>query len=297
MHKSIWVILFHFIFIANSWAQLPTTKAYLFDMKQVNDNTYEFSNPKYLSNFNPDGYNNQPHFMDERTLYMTVQFPRADQSEIFAFDIQKRHKIRITATPDGEYSPQLMPTGDHFSCVREENDGNKTQRLWQFPVDRSNNGKRVLNITDIGYYCWLNATQVALFIVSESEQHQLVIANTTTGEVTPVASNIGRGLQVFPDGNLAYIEKSGTSTWFIKSVNPRTLRSEIVIETPTDSEDFVIGPDGTIYMGNGSKLYKFNKAYDKKWIEIGDFSEVGILKITRLAFNGKRKLVLIDNKG
>ncbi len=275
--------------------QLPNTQAYVFDMRQINDNTYNFSRAKYLSNFNPTGYNNQPSFIDERTLLMTVQMSNASQTEVYKLDLYQKTKAQMTNTPDGEYSPTVMPNGASFSCIREEFDGKKTQRLWRFPLNRSNNGERILaDITGVGYHHWLSPELIALFIVGEP--HTLVIANTRTGQQQKVSSDIGRSLQQFPNGHLVYLQKMSASTWYIKEVNPQNLKSDIVIEALEGSEDFIVTNDGTIFSGQGSKLYKYNKTIDDNWVEIGNFKDFNIQNITRLAYNGNRKLVIIDAK-
>lgn len=278
-----------------TYAQLPNTQVYSFDIKPLTDNFFEFSKPKYLSAFNATGYNNQPQFINDRELYITVRMPGSSQTDIYGLNLQHKKKYKVTDTPDGEYSAAPTPLGNSFSCVREENDGNSTQRLWQFPMDRSNSGKRVFEkITGVGYYQWLSRYEVAMFIVGEP--HYLVIGDTRTEDVKKAASNIGRGMQQLPDGNLAYIQKESAKTWFLKTLDPSSLRSSIIIEMPDGSEDFIVMSDGTILTGSGSKLYKYNPKLDKLWIEIGDLSHYGIKNITRMAFNGGRKLVLVDKK-
>lgn len=295
MNKCFPIFLFFFFgFLNIVVAQLPNTQAYLFDMRQVSDDVFEFANPKYLTSFNKDGYNNQPHFINERVLYLTVQSKNGTQSDIYSLDLYRKIKTQITDTPDSEYSPTIVPNSSSFSCVREENDGNKTQRLWQFPIDRSNAGKRVLDKTGVGYHAWLTPEDLALFMVGTP--HKLILTNKRTGTSSEIATNIGRSLQQFPSGNLVYLEKESENTWYIKQIDPKSKKSAIVIEALKGSEDFIIASDGTIFSGKGSKLYKHNPSIDSNWIEIGDFAAYGIRNITRLAYNGNRKLVLISKK-
>ena len=41
-----------------AFTQLPNTNIYLFQMEQQSDSLFNFVNPKFLTEFNSDGYNN-----------------------------------------------------------------------------------------------------------------------------------------------------------------------------------------------------------------------------------------------
>ncbi len=272
---------------------IPQTNVYAFKMQQLSDTIYNFSQPRFLNTFNPNGYNNQPSFIDSNTLYLTVQFPNESNTNIYALDLSNNQKIQITATIESEYSPTLMPDKTYFSAVRVEVDGERTQRLWKFPTDRSSMGEPVFrNIQEVGYHCWVNDYKAALFIVDEP--NHLVLANTLTGSTVQLINNIGRGFQRLPGDNLAFIHKISDQSWYIKEMDTYTYRSKGIVPTLPNSEDFLYTKDGTFLMGNGSKLFKFNRYSDRDWIEIADFKYYGIQNITRLALNSNGTIVLID---
>ena len=117
--------------------QLPVTHLYLFDFNQKSDSLFECTNPKYLTDFNRFGYNNQPFFVGNDVLFLTCQFPMdTTQTDIYALNLgTKKQKSQITVTPESEYSPTIIPKGNaggslEFSAIRVEMDG--TQRLWRF---------------------------------------------------------------------------------------------------------------------------------------------------------------------
>lgn len=278
-----------------SVAQVPNTNLYMFKMTQLTDSLFEFKRPKFLTGFNPDGYNNQPQFFTNNELYITLQSPQdTNQTEICILNISNYTKTNVTQTEDSEYSPTLMPDGGQFSSVRVENDGKNTQRLWQFPINRSNNGKPVFeNINNVGYHFWINDYLVALFIVGEP--HRLVIANTKDGTSQNITANIGRCFQKLPNGNIAFIQKVSDNNWQIKALDLDSYRSSLIVRTLEGSEDFICLPEGTFLMAKGSKLYKFNKLLDKAWLEIANFNVYGINNITRMAISGDNQLVLVVN--
>lgn len=204
MRQLIYLITLYFFCSPSLFGQkLPTTNVYLFDMKALTDSTYAFTQPRFLTGFNADGYNNQPFFMSENELYLTVQLASdTTQTDIFSLNIKDNVLTRVTQTAESEFSPSLMPfTSDEgqknyrFTCVRIEQDGFNTQRLWSFPVNRSTKGEPVFRtIKGVGYYQWIDSRKAALFIVGSP--HQLIIADTRTESGTTAARQIGRCIQI-----------------------------------------------------------------------------------------------------
>ena len=294
------LVAFLCIWISSDAQRLPQTNLYLFDIEPAGDTAYVFSNPKFLSNFNRTGYNNQPYFMGPNILYLTSQLAEVDtfQSEILMLNIADETITRVTQTTESEFSPTMMPVVNmddkassfQFSAVRIESDQNKTQRLWQFPVDRSSKGEPAFpDVTNVGYYSWISARRCAIFIVGEP--HKLVVADKRNTQVVDIAENVGRCIQKMPDGNIAYVDKS-SGDWLIKRLDTRFYRSSLITATLPESEDFTVLKDGTIIMGKGSKLYKFHPRKDNSWRMIADLSYYNIDNISRLAStNGKLAVV------
>ena len=265
-----------------------------FTLAKQPDSTWRPSAPRFLTAFNTRGYNNQPQYFSPYELYLTVQFPTdTTQTDIYILNPALGTTTAATATTTAEYSPTLMPGGKSFSAVRVESDG--TQRLWAFPLDRSNNGRPVFpNIAGVGYHCWLRDTLAALFIVGENNQsHYLALAGTGRQQIQRIAFNVGRGLQKMPDGRLAFIQKATEQTWFIKAHDLGKNSSDILIKTLPGSEDFVILADGTFLAGSGAKLYQYQPRRQIDWLEIADLSRYGVKNITRLAASTDGKLAVV----
>ena len=285
--------LWCFYFSPSSIAQtIPNTKVYTFKMVKTG-NAFRFTHPRYLTGFNPDGYNNQPHFIDDETLYLTVQFPDDAQTDIYALNLRKKAITRVTKTVEGEYSPTRIPSSQSFSAVRVEADGQSTQRLWKFPLSRNGKGQPVFeDIKGIGYHQWLTPKKVALFIVDDP--NKMMMANQETGSAVELLTNIGRGFQRMGNEKLAFIHKVTDETWYIKEMDSFTYRFKEIVQTLPGSEDFIYLRDGTFLMGNGSKLYKYNKIFDKEWRQIADFQNYGIKDITRLAISDNGTIAIVS---
>jgi hypothetical protein len=267
----------------------------LFTLLKNTDGAWTANAPRFLTGDNPRGYNNQPQFFSNSELYLTAQFPSdTSQTDIVSMDLIRQAQQRVILTPGlSEYSPTLMPDGKHFSAVRVEADG--AQRLWMFPLDRSNAGRPVFtDLADIWYHCWLNATDVAVFRVGEP--HLLELANTNNKITRRIASNIGRCLLKTPTGKLAFVQKATEQTWFIKEYDPAKQSSEIIVKTLAGSEDFALMPGGTYVAGSGAKLYFYEPGKSADWRLMADLSKYGVRTVTRLALSpdGKQLVVVVQ---
>ncbi|MEZ4990178.1 MAG: hypothetical protein R2824_07195 [Saprospiraceae bacterium] len=266
--------------------QLPHSNVYLFNLIQT-DSSMQLRNPQFLTNFNPDGYNNHPNFFSDDELYLSVQSPYDPQPDLYLLDLSRKTKTRVTSTPSGEFSPARMPDYYNFSAVRQEIVGQDTfLRLWQFPVDRLTNGKPVFKyLNGIGYYDWMNSYEVVVFMVDSP--NYLGIADTRNDQVRPLATNVGRCFKRMRNGHIVYVQKSPTGEWLLMRRNPYTTdQPQKIIETLPNSEDFALLDDGTFLMGKGSKLYKYNPNLDETWTEIADLRFYEIRNISRLALSG-----------
>ncbi|HHH49361.1 MAG TPA: hypothetical protein ENK52_00085, partial [Saprospiraceae bacterium] len=73
MSKLYTTLFLLFGIVSISFAQLPSTNLYSFKMNQVTDSLFIFSQPKFLTAFNQQGYNNQPKFINNEEIYFTVK--------------------------------------------------------------------------------------------------------------------------------------------------------------------------------------------------------------------------------
>lgn len=267
----------------------------LLSLSKTADSTWRADGAKFLTVFNRGGYNNQPNFFSNNELWLTAQFASdTNQTDIIALDLLQKTQTRVTATgATAEYSPTPVPGGKRFSVVRVEEDGN--QRLWSFPIDRSDNGRPEFpEIYNVGYHCWLRESMVALFIVGENGQpHTLQIAGVKGQKPQRIASNIGRCLLKRSDDKLLFVQKATEQTWYLKTWDPKTNAQEIVVKMPAGTEDYALLSDGTLLCGNGAKLFQYKASRDADWKEMADLARFGVKKITRLAASKDGKLAVV----
>lgn len=278
---------------------LQKSNVYLFDLKMVGDTAIQFSKPRYLTNFNANGYNNHPAFFSPNELYVSIQMPNDRQPDLYVFDLEKKTKTRVTQTVEGEFSAQLMPGGYSFSAVRQEfTPQDTTVRLWEFPLDRLNNGKPVFKYqNNIGYYHWINSQLITAFLTTNPSS--LAIGNTASDEFIVFATEVGRCFRMLPNGNLVYVKKSRYDDWQLmqKKVTGSGWESTepvAIAETIPGAEDFAILPDGSLLMAKGSRIYLLNaRGQNVRWREVANLQLYDITNITRLALSSDMKLAIV----
>ncbi|CAH1002148.1 hypothetical protein LEM8419_03065 [Neolewinella maritima] len=274
--------------------QAPPTQLYVFDIRLA-DTSVSLSNPRYLSGFNAQGYNNHPNWADRNLLYASIKLPDMVQPELYRFDLTTNTRERLTDTEAGEYSPKKMVGGSRISAVRQEFTGQDTVlRVWEFPADLSDNGKPVLpGVTGVGYYEWLNNAQLALYMVAQP--NQLVLASTNGDATRTLATNTGRAFTRLNNGNLVYVDKN-TTPWNLVEQNLYRLDDapRVIAPMARETEDFILLPDGTFLAGSGSRLYRLDpRDGSGQWREVVDLSYYGFQRISRLAYNGQNQLAIV----
>jgi hypothetical protein len=279
-------------------AQLPNTQVYAFDLGRDGAG-FTFLRCKMLTAFNPVGYNNQPQWITNNELYLAVQFPNdTNQTDIWSLSLLNNVITRITATPESEYSPTLMPDRRSISCVRVDAGGSSTQRLWSYPIDRSSSGADVLSLhPSVGYHAWLSDKKLALFMV-DGVSNYLKLVNADDQSSIQLTTGIGRSMARMKDGKLAYVHKETAQKWVIKSMDPVSYNNTVIAETVPNGEDFALLSDGTFLMGVGSKMYALYPADpQKEWREVADLAKFGLSNIKRIAVSREGdKIAIVNDK-
>jgi WD40 repeat protein len=225
------------------------------------------------------GYDNQPFFLPkgDAFLYTAVVDGQAD---VFRCDLPAQRTTRVTATAESEYSPTPLPDGSGFSAVRVEADS--TQRLWRFDWDGTHPALVLTAVKPVGYHAWGDAHTLALFVLGTPPTLQL--ADARTGAATPVASDIGRGLQRIPGRRaVSFVQKATDSVWTVMELDLTTQRTRPLVQTLRGVDQYAWTPKGTLLMAQGSKLYQWSPQRGAEWEEVADFTAAGLTNVTRLA--------------
>ncbi len=297
--RTITLILLSFI-LNSLQAQYPATEIYVMKYKTKKGKAL-LSHP--LKAIAHKGYNNQPFFVKGSSKIVFVSIPEGDsQTDVYAYDYRNGSIIRVTQTPESEFSPKIYR--NKMTAVRIECGPDSIQRLWQFTVsdDWKADKEYVLfsNRKAVGYYDWVNDTEIGIFIVGDKDIHSLHYLNTEESwRDSLIAENIGRSLWKVPGKNaLSFVQKTTDNKSLIKTVSFKNGKKEELIPTFPGSEDFVWHPKGyllTLYEG---KLYRYHPRKGGDWQEVANLEGLGLGDFYRMAFhpNGK-KIALVKYEG
>jgi hypothetical protein len=243
------------------------------------------------------GYDNQPHFLPGGKALLYTAADDSGGTDIYRLTLATGERERITATPEPEFSPTLMPGGRRISVVRIEPD--LKQHLWSFPLPRGRSGLPVMNYAfrrvldapePIGYHVWLDDRTLALFVLGEP--NALYAADVGTGKYEKIAGPIGRSMQRIPGTRrVSFVDLSNEKDTRIRSFDPDTRAiADLVRPLRAGDVDFAWTPDGRIVMANDGMLMAWDAKNDGTWLPFADFTKAGLKNITRLAFSpdGKR---------
>ncbi len=236
-----------------------------------------------------DGYDNQPFFTPDGTRLLYTS-GRGEQTDVYRLDPATGVSEQVTDTPESEYSPTPLPTGEGFSVVRVEADGR--QRLWRFTPDGRDPALLLEAVQPVGYHAWADAYTVALFVLGEPPTLQQ--ADVRSGQADTLARNVGRSLHRVPGtSRVSFVHKTEEDgPWIVKTLDPATGAVTAVVETLPGREDYAWRPDGTLLMADGAVLFQWTPQSDA-WHPLADFTAAGLTNITRLAVSPDGALVAL----
>ncbi len=271
----------------------PDTEVYLASLKIAGDRI-EIGGPKNIST--SAGYDNQPSFTRDGSAVLFTSGRGGGQTDIYRYDIVPGRVSQVTTTPESEYSPTETPD-QGISVIRVEADG--TQRLWRFTTDGRDPRVVLDAVKPVGYHAWADDHTLALFILGQtgtSQPSTLQIADSRTGSVRTVASDIGRSIQRIPGGSaISFVQRERTAdktTFLIKEIDPASGSIRLLtpaVEGPGDV-DCAWTPDGTLLMARGDRLFAWRRARPSEssspaWREVASLERLGLHGVTRLAIN------------
>ncbi len=266
---------------------LPSTSVYSFSFIKDAERL-RIKSASLLSGFNKGGYNNQPSFIDDNSLFVTTDY-YGEKTEIVKLDQYEKKIYRITKTVESEYSPILLSDQKNFAVVRVEKD-NTTQHLHSYPMHLEDKGKTVYDeIENVGYFTYDQTGNVYLFLVDEP--HKLAFVDRDTKKSKVLFQDIGRTLKCDKYNQLIFIHKVGDQ-WLLKSYNPNTQTATIIDRCLHNVEDFEYLSTHELIMAKDGIIYKLNMENNIGWREYVDLNEYGITNITRMIIR-KNKLVVV----
>jgi len=250
-----------------------------------------------------EGYDNQPRFLPGGNALVYASW-RDGGTDIMLHDLRTGATRALVDTPQSEYSPTPIPGRDAISLVRDY--GDLKQQLWSFPLDGGKPELLLPDVNPVGYHAWIDEQSLILFVLGEP--HTLQRARVGPGSGTVLVESPGRALASMPDGSaMSFVDKSeapdgfagpgaSDARWWLSAIDPLDGTRRRLIATPAGREDYAWAPDGTVWIGDDSRLYR-RTPEDDRWHEVADLDPDGIYGITRLTFSPDgRSLALVGNR-
>lgn len=246
------------------------------------------------------GYDNQPSFAvgDSVVLYVSN---RSGSTDVYRYELLTGSTVRVTSTPDQEFSPTMMTDGRSFSAVRVRKpdasgeDYTNSQQLWRYDLT-GRPVSPVVGINRIGYHCWLGGNTAALFIVGNEDlkqPHKLVLYDLISRTSSTVSTAIGRSLQQMPDGRLSFVNNSDTTAGVLSAVSPSGAGIAPLVTMPSGSEDVCWMPDGTALTVSSAAILRW-KAPMKDWERVCEIPGVpGMVSRLRSNADGSRIVFVV----
>jgi Tol biopolymer transport system component len=281
--------LFLLLLAAVAGAQ-PSVDIHLLEFHRGDDGELSFGT---ITNFTQrPGYDNQPAFLPDGSGILYTSMRDTLQSDIYRYDIATAEVHRVTDTPESEYSPTPIADGARFSTVRVEMD--ESQRLWDLDMSGGNATLVLPDVKPVGYHAWAPDERLALFVLGEP--HELHLAQRGPGASTLSCKDIGRSLQLMPDGKrISFLQRrvqGEAESWWIRSVDPVDGSLADLVEAPEGAQDHAWSPWGSIFMTAESRLLEWDPA-GGDWQIRADFSGQGLNGLTRLAFHPGHNLMAL----
>lgn len=272
------------------FAQAPDSEIYLFSIDKKDD-TYSFTNGKNISN--NKGYDNQPSFsLDGKSIFFTTS-RRENNFDIFEYNLTNNKISPVITSPDNEYTAKNLDENT-ITFVREGKD--QTMTVFRFD-QRTKKETLAFNVKEpIAYYAfnknadalvWVRYGSMMNFVNTEKSINRYV-ANYAQPSVPHLIPNTDK---------FSFMQRHPDDSLWIKEFDPSNEAVRPIVQSKDGKKDYAWMPDGSLLMGSGNKLYRFDEKTDRDWQMLADLSSFGIKDITRLSVspNGKH-LALVDNK-
>jgi hypothetical protein len=270
----------------NGFAQ-PATEVYLLNIQKNGTSFSIVPNTKPENISNNIGYDNQPSFIEKLNAIAYVSSRNKKSTDVYLYDLATANTKQFTNNSEAEYSPKTTPDGNFISVVKDTD-----QNLTRISLDGLVTEKLYTSKDSIGYYCWLNQSEIAAFTLTKPKV-TLKLINIKNKTEKYLTDSIGRSLYKYHDG-IVICQKLKNGSW-VSFIDKKGAITQL-IELPKNTEDFYLTTDGWLFSSNESSLIYCNvKSKNKGWQELANLATMGISKIFRLSVNqDKNKLVFIS---
>jgi Tol biopolymer transport system component len=234
-------------------------------------------------------YINQPAFSsDGKSLFFTLEQGKdsAVQTDIGRYHIADKKQDLLTKTALSEYSPTLLSDGSGVSVVVVEAD--QTQRLWK--VDwQGNTSMLKADPKGVGYHAWGPDQDLLLFVLGDKEDNHTVRYLDKNGQLTTLATGVGRALSWQPGTQKAYYTEAKDHQLHLSFYDVKTKTATAAeLALPAGGQDLVWWSADTLLVSAGTKIYQWQATGKQGWTLWLDLSKECGTEVSRFTLNKER---------
>ena len=289
--KAFRFLLVFAVFSGNVLAQSSNAEIFLFDIDSK-DGSIVFVNGVNISN--NESYDNQPSFSIDGKSILFTSARNSGNFDIFEYNIADKTISQLIASENGEYTAKEVDENTVMFVREGKNDQGMT--VWKFDRRTKKEMQALKNKDPVAYYAFNSKGDALVWIRYAFMMHwvnpEKSINRYVANYAQPSVPHLIPGTDKF-----SFMQRHPDDSLWIKEFDPLTQAVRPIITAKDGEKDYCWMPDGSLLIGSGGKLFRFNEKTDKSWEEVADLENVGIKTITRMAISrdGKR-LALVSQK-
>ena len=277
-------------FAGQIFAQATDSEVFLFNIKKEN-RKYVIGDGKNITNY--PGYDNQPSFSLDSKSVLFTSIRNGDDSDIYEYSLTDRKTKPITDSRESEYTARELDKNT-ITFIREGLDQEMTVISRDRATGRETNAFKVKE--PIAFYAFNSKGDALVWVryafwmrwVNTEKSVNRYVANYAQPSVPHLIPGTDK---------LSFMQRRPDDSLWIMEFDPATESVRPIVRAKDCKKDYCWMTDGSLLVGSGTKLFRFDEQIDKSWIEIADLESSGIKNITRMAASPDGKsLALVSNQ-
>ena len=290
IYLRIFLLLVLFAQTLTVFSQTANPEIFLFSIEKK-DGKFAFADGKNITN-NP-GYDNQPSFSLDGSSLLFTSNRNGKDTNIYEYFLADGKTTQITTSEDNEYTAKELD-GTTINFVREGRGQEMT--VWKYDRQTKQESPALKNKEPVAYYAFNSKGDGLVWIRYAFFIHWVNPEKGINKFVTDYAQPSTP--QRLPNtDNFSFMKRLPNDELWIYEFNPGNQAVRPVVQTKDLKITYCWMPDGSLLLGSGTKLFRFDEKSDKTWVQIADLSSFGIKDIGRVAVSLDGKyLALVSNQ-
>jgi hypothetical protein len=271
-------------------AQAPDSEIFVFSIDKK-DGKYVFADGKNITN-NP-GYDNQPAFSLDNKSVLFTSFRNGKDFNIYEYNLAAGKTVQITTSDANEYSAKEI---DENTVAFVYEGAGQEMTVMKFDRRSKNVTPALKNKEPVAYYEFNRKGDALVWIRYAFMMHHVNpeknINRFVADYAQPSAPHLIPGTDKF-----SFIKRLPNDELRIMEFDPATGAVRPIVLTRDGKLNYCWLSDGSILLGSGGKLFRFDEKTGENWTEIADLTSTGIKDITRLTVSPDGKfLAVVENR-